>query len=368
MVEAASRDVAASRATEISRIDLRLFSYPMDGVGPGGIDLPGAKGSRARLAVRIETKDGAVGAYVGGQANSLAQAATCAKAVIGKDCFAREQAYEDIRRHLRKEDRMGAGVIDCALWDLAGQRLGVSVAQLLGGARRSVKAYASTWFGGDGGGLATPEAYADFAEECYAMGYRAFKMHGWSDGGIEKDIGAVLALGKRVGGRMALMHDSACSFKTFADALAVGRACDEAGFYWYEDPYSDGGLSAHAHRRLRELIKTPILLGEHVRGLESLATLVLADGTDFVRADPDEDRPFRRGLGARRGAARAWPSASALHGGDPQHQFLRAFNGGAVARQFQRAGLYLRLFRRPRRRERRRHFPCPGGSRTWCDL
>lgn len=289
MAEAASRDVAESKATQIKKVDLRLFSYPMEGVGPGGIDLPGGKGSRARIAVRIETQDGAVGAYVGGQANSLAQAATCAKAVLGKDCFAREQAYEDIRRHLRKEDRMGAGVIDCALWDLAGQRLGVSVAQLLGGARRSVKAYASTWFGGDGGGLSTPEAYADFAEECYAMGYRAFKMHGWSDGGIQKDIGAVLALGKRVGGRMALMHDSACSFKTFADALAVGRACDEAGFYWYEDPYSDGGLSAHAHRRLRELIKTPILLGEHIRGLESLATLVLADGTDFVRADPDFD-------------------------------------------------------------------------------
>src|SRR5690606_28332560 len=79
------------------------------------------------------------------------------------------------------------------------------------------------------------------------------------------------------------------SFKTFADALAVGRACDEAGFFWYEDPYSDGGLSAHAHRRLRELIKTPLLLGEHVRGLESLATLVLADGTDFVRADTECD-------------------------------------------------------------------------------
>ncbi|GLQ55606.1 enolase C-terminal domain-like protein [Devosia nitrariae] len=289
MAEAASRDVPESKATLIKRIDLRLFSYPMTGVGPGGIDMPGATGSRARIAVRIETVDGAVGAYVGGQANSLAQAATCAKAVLGTDCFAREKAYENIRRQLRKEDRMGAGVIDCALWDLAGQRLGASVAQLLGGSKRSVKAYASTWFGGDGGGLATPEAYADFAEECYAMGYRAFKMHGWSDGGIDKDIGAVLELGKRVGGRMALMHDSACSFTTFADALAVGRACDEAGFFWYEDPYSDGGLSAHGHRRLRELIKTPILLGEHVRGLESMATLTLADGTDFVRADPDFD-------------------------------------------------------------------------------
>ena len=37
------------------------------------------------------------------------------------------------------------------------------------------------------------------------------------------------------------------------------------------------------------MIKTPLLLGEHVRGLESNATLVLADGTDFVRADPDFD-------------------------------------------------------------------------------
>jgi L-alanine-DL-glutamate epimerase-like enolase superfamily enzyme len=282
------RDVPAGDATKIKRIDIRLFSYPMVGV-QGGIDMPGFKSERTRLAVRMETADGAVGAYVGGQANSLAQATVCAKAVLGIDCFAREHAYEVIRRHLRKEDRMGAGVIDIAMWDLAGQRLNASVSQMLGGARRTVKAYASTWFGGDGGGLSTPEAYADFAEECYGLGYRAFKMHGWMDGGIERDIGAVLALGKRVGGRMALMHDSGCSFKTFADALAVGRACDEANFYWYEDPYSDGGLAAHAHRRLRELIRTPILLGEHIRGLESLATLVLADGTDFVRADPDFD-------------------------------------------------------------------------------
>lgn len=289
MAEIAARDIPESKATAVKRVDLSLFAYPMIGVGPGGQDLPGAKGSRTRIAVRIETMDGAVGAYVGGQANSLAQAATCAKAIIGMDCFAREHAYEVIRRHLRKEDRMGAGVIDNALWDLAGQRTGASVAQLLGGARKTVKAYASTWFGGDGGGLSTPEAFADFAEECYGLGYRAFKMHGWTDGGIQRDIDAILGLGKRVGGRMALMHDSACSFKTFADALAVGRACDEAGFFWYEDPYSDGGLAAHSHRRLRELIKTPLLLGEHIRGLESMATLVLADGTDFVRADPDFD-------------------------------------------------------------------------------
>ncbi len=284
-----ARDIPAARATEISKIDLYIFTYPMIGVGGGGIDMPGVKSERTRMAVSIETKDGAIGAYVGGQANSFAQASACARAIIGMDCFAREVAYERIRRQLRKEDRMGAGVIDIALWDLAGQRLGASVTQLLGGTRKRLKAYASTWFGGDDGGLASPEAYAEFAEECYDLGYRGFKMHGWTDGGTRRDGDAVRLLGKRVGGRMDLMHDAACHFRTFADALAVGRACDEAGFYWYEDPYSDGGLAAHAHRRLREMIKTPLLLGEHVRGLESMATLTLADGTDFVRADPDFD-------------------------------------------------------------------------------
>ena len=277
------------RASEIVRVEIWIFSYPMVGVGPGGIDVTGAKSARTRLAVRMETRDGARGAYVGGQANSLAQAAACARAVLGLDVFARERAYERVRRQLRKEDRMGAGVIDVAMWDLAGHRLGLSVSQMLGGGKTRLPAYASTWFGGEGGGLTTPEAFADFAEECYELGYRGFKMHGWTDGSPTRDAAAVRLLGQRIGDRMALMHDAACHLRSFADALEVGRACDDANFFWYEDPYSDGGLAAHAHRRLREMLKTPLLLGEHVRGLESMATLTIADGTDFVRADPDFD-------------------------------------------------------------------------------
>lgn len=276
------------RAAEITKIDLWIFSFPMVGV-QGGIDMPGVASKRLRLAATIQTRDGSTGSYVGGQANSLAQATACARAVLGLNAFAREMAYERIRRQLRKEDRLGAGMIDIALWDLAGKRLGLSIAQMLGGSKTRLPAYASTWFGGDGGGLATPQAYVEFAEECYSLGYRGFKMHGWTDGGTVRDCQTVRLLGKSVGDRMALMHDAACHFRTFADALEVGRACDDANFYWYEDPYSDGGLSAHAHRRLREMIRTPILLGEHVRGLESMATLTLADGTDFVRADPDFD-------------------------------------------------------------------------------
>jgi L-alanine-DL-glutamate epimerase-like enolase superfamily enzyme len=282
-----------SGGAAIRRVEIFLFSQPVKNVAfdvnPGGIDMPGVESRRTRIMVTIETKDGSRGEYSGGRSDAVGQTKFVAKWILGENALGREQIYERIRRFLRKEDRIGACQIDNALWDLAGKRAGASVSQMLGGFRKRLPAYASTWFGGDGGGLSTPEAYADFAEECYGLGYRAFKMHGWTDGSPDRDIAAIRLLGKRVGGRMALMHDSACHLKTFADALAAGRACDEAGFFWYEDPYSDGGLAAHAHRRLRELINTPVLLGEHVRGLEAVANLVLADGTDYVRADPDLD-------------------------------------------------------------------------------
>ena len=92
-------------------------------------------------------------------------------------------------------------------------------------------------------------------------------------------------LKQRVGGRMALMHDSACHLKTFGDALLVGRACDEAGFFWYEDPYSDGGVTPFSHARLRELIRTPLLQGEKVKTIEQRMDLILQKATDFIRGD-----------------------------------------------------------------------------------
>jgi L-alanine-DL-glutamate epimerase-like enolase superfamily enzyme len=293
-VSSEQRDIPPSASTKIKRIEITTFAFPMKGVGKDihGYELVDRATDsvlRTRLAVTIETADGARGEYVGGNETMTATAVAAAKSMIGKDCFARERFYGDIKRKMRKNDRMGASLIDIALWDLAGKRMGASVSQLLGGSKSRVKAYASTWFGGDDGGLSTPEAFAEFAEVCHALGYRAYKMHGWSDGDPARDIAAVRLLGKRVGDRMSLMHDAACQIHTFADALALGKACDEANFFWWEDPFSDGGLAAHAHKRLRELVRTPLLLGEHVRGLESIATLTLAGGTDFIRADPDFD-------------------------------------------------------------------------------
>ena len=93
----------------------------------------------------------------------------------------------------------------------------------------------------------------------------------------------MLHVRKVVGDELTLMLDPACELRSFADALYVGRACDEAGYFWLEDPYRDSGVSAFGHRRLREMLKTPLLQTEHVRGVEPKADFLIAGGTDFLR-------------------------------------------------------------------------------------
>ena len=79
-------------------------------------------------------------------------------------------------------------------------------------------------------------------------------------------VATVLAMRRAVGDTMDLMLDPAGAYATFDDVLRVGRACDEARFFWLEDAFRGGGLSMFAHRKLRDFIKTPLLMGEHIRG------------------------------------------------------------------------------------------------------
>ncbi|MEO9820972.1 MAG: enolase C-terminal domain-like protein [Paracoccaceae bacterium] len=277
---------------EIKKIDVFEFNFPVENLGEDGFDsvyCPGKTKLSSTLAIRIETQNGLAGEYVGGTPMMMSQINAIAPKMIGESAFNRLNFYEEFKRALRKFDKVGVGPLDNALWDWAGRRLEVSVAELLGASRKKIPVYASTYHGDENGGLETPEDYAKFAEHCHSLGYTGFKIHGWTNGNVAREVEAVLLLGERVGKKMKLMLDPACHLVTFADALEVGRACDAAGFYWYEDPFRDTGVAQTAHLRLRELIKTPILIGEHVRGLEAKTNLALSGASDFVRVNPDLD-------------------------------------------------------------------------------
>jgi L-alanine-DL-glutamate epimerase-like enolase superfamily enzyme len=282
---------------EITKIESTEFSFPIEDVGysPNGFCLvyePGSTTRRKLFGIKVHTDTGITGEYVGGNSPGAAQINMFADYLIGKNPFHREKHYSEIKRALRKYDRMGMGPIDIALWDFAGKYHDAPIHELLGTYRERLPAYASTYEADQNGGLDSPEAYADFAEECLEMGYQGFKIHVWESdawGDIDQEVETVHAVGERVGDDMDLMLDPACQYETWADALKVGKACDAQDFFWYEDPYRDAGTSQHGHRKLRQQLDTPILQTEHVRGLEMHTDFIANEATDFVRADPEYD-------------------------------------------------------------------------------
>lgn len=284
----------------IERVELIAFSFPVEGLGleggPGAtynmVCAPGSSIDVERYAVALRTADGLCGEYVThwvGTRIAFEQTRAIAPMLLGRTTRDREWLFDELKRELRQYDHMGHGPLDIAMWDLLGKEAGLSVSHLIGRYRQRLPAYASTYHGDHSGRLDSPQAYADFAEACHALGYRAFKLHGWHDGDVRREAENVLHLRRAMGDRMTLMLDPACQLRTFADALYVGQACDEAGYFWYEDPFRDSGVSAFAHRRLRERLKTPLLMTEHVRGIEPKADFLIAGGTDLLRADPEYD-------------------------------------------------------------------------------
>ena len=286
--------------TRISQVELTQFYFEAENLAPSaqGSSIGGLlyeKGARTditKYAVKITTEDGCAGEYVlnwGASAAVLGQMQMLAPMLIGRHAEQREGIFDDLKRELRQFDHMGHGPLDIALWDWQGKALNCSVSVLLGGYREKIPAYASTYHGDRNGGLDCKEAFADFAIACKEMGYTAFKIHGWHDGNAREEAALVTHVRQAIGDDMVLMLDPACELRSFADALYVGRACDDAGYFWLEDPYRDSGVSAFGHKKLREMISTPLLQTEHVRGIEPKADFLLAGGTDFLRSDPEYD-------------------------------------------------------------------------------
>jgi L-alanine-DL-glutamate epimerase-like enolase superfamily enzyme len=145
-------------------------------------------------------------------------------------------------------------------------------------------------------------------------------------GPVARDAAAVVATRKAVGDGMDLMLDPAGAYRTFDAVLLAGRACDEARYLWLEDPFRGGGLSLFAHRKLRDFIKTPLLTGEHLRGLEAKADMIHAGAADYVRAGAGEDGGIT-GVMKIATLAEAYGLDVELHGGGLAHRHCLAAIG-----------------------------------------
>ena len=183
--------------TKIDKVELHEFQFEAKNLGLsantnsiGGLSYEkGAKTPITKYAVEIFTEDGCKGSYVlnwGASPSVFGQMQMLAPMLIGCDAEERTGIFENLKREARQFDHMGHGPLDIALWDWQGHALNCSVSTLLGGHRKSLPAYASTYHGDRNGGLDSKEAFGEFALHCKEMGYKAFKIHGWHEGNAKE--------------------------------------------------------------------------------------------------------------------------------------------------------------------------------------
>ncbi len=202
--------------------------------------------------------------------------------LLGQNPLERERIHQSMRLLTRIVSYRTVGAIDTALWDLAGKAANLPVHALMGTYRTSIPAYASSQV------LPDPAAYVDQAQQFKAEGWSAYKIHPPRD--PDKDIKVCQAVRKAVGDDFRVMLDSTWSY-TYTDALRVGRAIEELGFYWYEDPLADEDI--YNYVKLRQKLEIPIMATEFPAGGPGHLPR-LADRTRHrlsARRHPQQGRP-----------------------------------------------------------------------------
>ena len=183
--------------------------------------------------------------------------------VLGDDPLDRDVIWHKVYNLLRDHGQKGMPMqalsgVDIALWDIAGKVAGLPLHQLIGGAHRDrVRAYGY-------GMMLKRESVADhvarFRDEAAAildMGFTATKMKVGL--GPRDDLRLCQAVAEAVGDRGLFMVDANHCYTT-SDAFHVGRALEELGAYWFEEPVAPEDLDGY--RELRAGLKVNISGGE----------------------------------------------------------------------------------------------------------
>lgn len=249
---------------------------------------------------RILTDEGLEGYYLGGHGHGdqdgllpddrRALERGLKYMLLGHDPLDREMFWHWMWTRNTQENLLS--VVDMALWDLAARASDLPLYKLLGGARDRVKAYASTY-----PNMASPEGYAAHALECKMRGYTHYKIHpyyfydpvtGKPDHGrpshTDQDIAVCRAIREAVGEDMTLSFDVWGTYRTYEDAIKVGRELERLGFYWYEHPMPEYRVQSYV--KLCQELTIPILSPEIAAGsLYTRADWILRGASDMTRID-----------------------------------------------------------------------------------
>lgn len=173
--------------------------------------------------------------------------------------------------------RMALSALDIALWDALGQQLSLPLTSLLAAPARPLHAYDSR-----GLGLMPPSQLADEAVRLAERGLKAVKLRlGYAT--RSEDLAAVDAVRGAIGPDIGIMVDYNQSLSSVAEALHRGRALDDCGLLWIEEPIRHDDYASY--KVISRELKTPIQLGENFNGPEAVLEASKASASDYIMAD-----------------------------------------------------------------------------------
>jgi mandelate racemase len=167
--------------------------------------------------------------------------------------------------------------IDMACWDAHAKALGVPLVRALGGEVKPIRAYNSC-----GLWIKDPALLADEASQLIAEGgYSAVKLR-IGRPNFKDDLAAVRNVKKRIGDDIFLMTDFNQSLSV-NEAILRGRALDNEGLYWIEEPVRHDNYAGCA--KIAAEVKTPIQIGENLLNSFELQKAIDAGAAEYYMPD-----------------------------------------------------------------------------------
>jgi L-talarate/galactarate dehydratase len=254
---------------KIEQIKVNFVRLPLEEPLVGAPYMPGML--REFFTVQIQTDQGIEGIGVTTFGGKLVRALRAAiedfgELIKGDDPLRTEHVTAKLRA---ASASYGSGIamlaisaIDTALWDIRGKAFGVPLAQLLGGSRDKVPAYAS-------GALTrtTPnDKLQRAASALVEKGYRQVKTQMAVEGFTPaQEIERIRLIRDAVGPDVNLMVDINQRWSV-AEVISIGRRVEELGLGWLEDPTTCDDYQGHA--KIADALATPICAGEYLWGIE----------------------------------------------------------------------------------------------------
>lgn len=244
--------------------------------------------------VRVETEDGLFGLgeaspMEGGIASLVIIARHMAPFLLGKDVLDHAVLLDTLFHKLVKLGPEGAltgalAALDIALWDLKGKQLRLPVHKLLGGAWRSqLTCYASV----GGNAWRSVDEVVKVVERRVAKEKPAAVKIRWDGDRTKQDVDIPGDIAKARAVRRALGDDFVLGFDanngySVGGAIRVGRALEELGYAWFEEPVQHYHVSAMGE--VAQRLDITVSAGEQTYTLQGLKDLISA-GVRMVQPD-----------------------------------------------------------------------------------